>query len=257
MTIPKSRYIRYTTLSIVLGLVIYLALGYGSRSFEDYCPFGGAESLWGLFTAGEFSCALGPLNLSLMLALIGLVILSKKSFCGWACPIGFLGELAGRFGGLVWKKRPRPNRSANKYLKLLRYLVLVLALYFTFRTGELILRGYDPFYLIFSGFGHGSLGIISVIVLIITALAAFVVPMLFCRYLCPMGAVFDPFSRIGLIKIVRDQSKCTSCGFCNEACMYDIPVQDLKSVRHRDCTICLECIDACPEADTLQIKAGL
>ncbi len=113
MTIPKSRYIRYTTLSIVLGLVIYLALGYGSRSFEDYCPFGGAESLWGLFTAGEFSCALGPLNLSLMLALIGLVILSKKSFCGWACPIGFLERIGRplRRAGLEKTPTPQPFRK--------------------------------------------------------------------------------------------------------------------------------------------------
>ena len=39
-----------------------------------------------------------------------------------------------------------------------------------------------------------------------------VVPMFFCRYLCPMGAVFDPFSRIGLIRVTRDPSKCTACG---------------------------------------------
>jgi hypothetical protein len=75
MTAAKNRYIRYTTFSITLGLIVYLALGYGSHPFEAYCPFGGAESLWGLFTAGEFSCALGPLNLSLMLAMIQKIIL--------------------------------------------------------------------------------------------------------------------------------------------------------------------------------------
>ena len=55
-------------------LVVYLALGYGERSFEAYCPFGGVESLWGLFTAGEFSCSLGPLNLSMLLALLVLTL---------------------------------------------------------------------------------------------------------------------------------------------------------------------------------------
>ena len=69
MTMTRNRYLRYSTFTIVLGLVTYLAMGYGTRSFEAYCPFGGAESLWGLFTAGEFTCALGPLNLSLMIAL--------------------------------------------------------------------------------------------------------------------------------------------------------------------------------------------
>lgn len=161
MVKAKTRIARYILMTAVLGLVIYLALGYGARSFEAYCPFGGAESLWGLFVDGEFSCALGPLNLSLMLGLIGLVIVSKKSFCGWACPIGFLGELSGRLGGLFWKKRPRVPRRANGYLKLARYVVLIVSLYFTYKLGELVLRGYDPFYLIFSGFGHGSVGVIS------------------------------------------------------------------------------------------------
>ncbi len=257
MTIPRTRYYRYAVFTIILGLVVYLALGYGSRSFEAYCPFGGAESLWGLFTAGEFTCALGPLNLSLMLALMVLVLISKKAFCGWACPIGFLSELGGRLGGIVWKKRPSVPSRTNGWLKLLRYVALVLSLYFTFKTGELILRGYDPFYLIFSGFGHGSVGTISIVVLAILVLGALIVPMMFCRYLCPMGAIFDPFSRFGVIKIVRDETTCTNCGKCSKACVQDIPVASLRVVRHRDCTNCLECLDACPEKDTLQLRARL
>jgi polyferredoxin len=244
-------------MTIILAQVIYLALGLGARSFEAYCPFGGMESLWGLFTAGEFSCALGPLNLSLLISLIVLVALSKKSFCGWACPIGFLGELLGRLGGKIWKKRPRISAKMNFRLKLIRYAVLVVALYFTYKTGELILRGYDPFYIIFSGFGHGSAGVISVIVTVAIAIGAFIIPMMFCRYLCPLGAVFDPFSRIGLIKVTRDESSCTSCGNCDDACPHDIPVMTLEKIRHRDCTNCLECVDACPERDTLQVRVEL
>lgn len=252
----KSRYLRYSMLATILGLVVYLALGCGSRSFEAYCPFGGVESLWGLFTTGEFSCALGPLNLSLMIAVLALALLAKKAFCSWACPIGFLGELAARLGGLIWKRRPALPPKADGRLKLLRYVVLAAALFFTYRSAELVLRGYDPFYLIFSGFGHGSAGVLSVVVLGALVLGAFVVPMLFCRYLCPMGAVLDPFSRLGLIRVRRDESKCTACGRCSRACPHRIPLQELRSVRHRDCTNCLECVDACPERDVLQLHAG-
>jgi polyferredoxin len=253
----KIKYIRYTLLFIIFSLVIYLALGWGTRSFEAYCPFGGAESLWGLLVAGEFSCALGPLNLSLMLALIGLVIISKKSFCGWACPIGFLGEVCGKGGKRLTKGRLIPGRKLNATLKVLRYVVLVFFLVLTYRTGELILRGYDPYYLIFSGFGHGTAGTISYIVLIGLALAAFIVPMFFCRYLCPLGAVFDPFSRIGLIKIHRDEVKCTLCEECHKACPHGIPVHALSKVRYRDCTNCLECMDACPEHQVLSVRVSL
>lgn len=253
----KSKYLRYPLLIVILGLVIYLAAGYGTRSFEAYCPFGGAESLWGLIVDGEFSCALGPLNFSLFIALIVLALISKKSFCGWACPIGFLGELFGKAGGTVLRKKRYPGVRLDKALKLLRYVVLALALFFTYRTGELILRGYDPYYLIFSGFGHGTVGTISVVVLIALGIGALIVPMFFCRYLCPLGAVFDPFSRLGLMKVVRDETACTQCGKCRISCPHDIPVADVVSVRHRDCTNCLECIDACPEKDVLRVQAGL
>ncbi len=252
----KIKYLRYSLLLIVLGLVTYQALGYGTRSFEAFCPFGGAESLWGLFVHGEFSCALGPLNLSMLIALLVLAVISKKSFCGWACPIGFLGEIFGWAGGHVTKKRFRPGRKLNGILKITRYVVLALSLVLTYRTGELILRGYDPFYLIFSGFGHGTVGVISVIVLITMGLAGLIVPMFFCRYLCPLGAVLDPFSRVGLVKVSRNTVKCTQCGNCQIACPHDIPVQELNSVKYRDCTNCFECVEACPEPGVLDVRAG-
>ncbi len=259
MILPQSRlhFARYLLLSLILIAVTALAFGYGTRSFEAYCPFGGPESLWGLFTAGEFSCALGPLNLSMFLAVIGLAILSKKSFCGWACPIGFLGELGGRLGGVIWKKRPVIHPAANTWAKLVRYVVLIVVLFFTYKTGELVLRGYDPFYLIFSGIGHGTAGVISIGVLVLLVAGALIIPMFFCRYLCPLTATLDPFSRLGLVKVVRNVSACTACGNCSRACPHDIPVHTLPVIRHRDCTNCLECLTSCPEPRVLELRTKL
>ena len=252
-----TRWLRYSLLTVVLGLTTYLALGFGRRSFESFCPFGGMESLWGLFRAGEFSCTLGPLNLSILIGVLALALIAKKAFCGWACPIGFLGELGSRFMGLFWRRRPQPSKDVNNGLKLLRYVVLVIALYFTYRTGELILRGYDPFFLLFSGFGHGALGTVSWVVLGALVVGALVIPMFFCRYLCPLGATFDPFSRLGLIKIVRNESTCTSCNLCQKRCPQNLAPQSVIKLRDRDCTLCLECVDACPVKGALELKATL
>jgi polyferredoxin len=252
----KNRYLRHAMLVVVLGLVLYLALGNGARSFEAFCPFGGVESLWGLVTQGEFTCALGPLNLSMLIAVLALTLVAKKAFCGWACPIGFLGELAARLGGRVWRRRPKvPTRIDNR-LRLARYGVVAVVLFVTYRSGELILRGYDPFYLLFSGFGHGSAGAISWVVLALIAVGAVVVPLLFCRYLCPLGAVLDPAGRLGLIHVRRDAARCTGCGRCGRACLHAIPVHEVAVVRHRDCTNCLECVDACPEKGALGLHLG-
>lgn len=39
-------------------------------------------------------------------------------------------------------------------------------------------------------------------------------PALFCRYLCPMGAIYSLISRCTLLKIVKPRSKCGSCRLC-------------------------------------------
>ncbi len=253
----KTRWLRYSILTTIIGLTTYLALGFGKRSFEAFCPFGGMESLWGLFREGQFSCATGPLNMSMLVAVIVLAIIAKKAFCGWTCPIGFLSELIGRLGMKITRRKSFVNPNLNYKLKLIRYAGLILALYFTYRTGELILRGYDPFYIIFSGFGHGTLGLVSVIVLAIIILGSFIVPMFFCRYLCPLGATLDPFSRLGLIKVARDEALCIDCGECHTACPHDIAPNNMIYVRDRDCTNCLECIDSCPEKECLTLKVKL
>ncbi len=253
----KIRILRYAILSAVFAMVVYLALGYSSRSFEAYCPFGGVESLWGLITEGQFTCALGPLNLSLMIAVIALTLVAKKSFCGWVCPIGFLGELFGKIGLKTIGNRPKMDGKLNDRLKLLRYIVLIVALLFTFYTGELILRGYDPFYVLFSGFGHGTLGLVTFITISIIFLGSFLIPMLFCRYLCPLGATLDPFSRIGLIKVSRNAERCDLCGECKKSCPHDIAPHETDTIRHRDCTNCLECLEACPNDGVLSLNMRL
>jgi polyferredoxin len=251
----KTRVLRYGLLTAVLASVVYLAFGRGTRSFEAYCPFGGVESLWGLARSGEFTCALGPLNLSMLIAVLGLTVVAKKAFCGWACPIGFLGELAGRLGGVLWKGRRTPGPKVNHRLKMLRYAVLAVSLYYTYRLGELVLRGFDPFYVIFSGVGHGTFGWITYATLGVLVAGALLIPMFFCRYLCPLGAAFDPFARLGIIKVLRDTNLCTECGDCAKACPHAIRPYGMVAVLDRDCTNCLECLDACRVAGSLRLEA--
>ena len=66
----------------------------------------------------------------------------------------------------------------------------------------------------------------------------------FCRYLCPLGALYGLFNRFALYRYVLDESKCTSCGVCRKACGLDIPVW--KKPNSIDCVRCGACRDACP-----------
>lgn len=46
----------------------------------------------------------------------------------------------------------------------------------------------------------------------------------FCRYLCPLGAIYSLFNPIALYRFEVNQGKCTGCKACQRAFPMDLPV---------------------------------
>ena len=228
------------------------AMGWSRTSIETYCPFGGLESAISLFTQRTFTCATGERNLALFVALLVLTFLSRKSFCGWVCPVGALSEWFAKLGKRFFDLEP--SRAWDRALRWLRLPVLVLILYFTFRTGELIFRGYDPYYILFSFHGH-DVKAWSYVVLGAILLGVLLFPMAWCRYLCPLGVSLWPFSTVGRLRLARDEDACTSCAACDRSCPQGIPVSETDEVRSGECTLCFDCVEACPEKAVLKLEA--
>lgn len=236
-----------------------LARGLSLVSIETYCPFGGLEAAWSFVTDRSFSCSTGERNISLFLALLGLTVVARKAFCSWICPFGTVSEWLGRLVGR-WRGRRAlgwiaPPGRVDAALRLLRIPVLGVILYFTYRSGELIFRGYDPYYILFSFHGHDvrawSYGILAGILL-----AAAIVPMAWCRYLCPLGVVLWPFSKAGRIRLRRDGERCSGCGSCDAVCPHGIVISTAGEIRSGECTLCLECVDVCPSRDALDLRVA-
>lgn len=61
---------------------------------------------------------------------------------------------------------------------------------------------------------------------------------------------------ISPFKIRRGESSCTSCKVCDTNCPEGIEVSKQDPVTHPDCTLCLDCVKACPVNDTLKVKGG-
>ena len=66
----------------------------------------------------------------------------------------------------------------------------------------------------------------------------------FCRYLCPLGAVYGLFNPIAFYRYEVDADKCVSCGACSRACGFGLEPD--KHPNSPECIRCGECIKACP-----------
>ncbi len=238
-------------------LVARLVLGLGQSDFEKWCPFGGLESLYLFATDGSFPCSLGSSNLYLLLGILFLTVLSRRTFCGWICPLGALSEWGGKVKDKVFPgKRWAPPEGIDVWLRKVKYLGLVLIVYFTWKEGELIFRAFDPYYAIASNHGE-DISWLAYFVLALVFVGAFFMRQPFCRYLCPLAALLDPFGFLAPIRISRSEAACTDCGVCDEACDQGILVSRMDSVDCVRCTQCLECLSACPKKDALFVSIAL
>jgi polyferredoxin len=225
--------------------------GGAALTCETYCPFGGLETAYSLFTQRRFTCTTSEASFVFFLGMVGLAFLAKKSFCSWVCPLGAVFEWTGRLGarlGLLWE----PPARADRRLRYLRYVALAVILIATWRVSDLVFRTYDPYYILFS-MGNEAVLWWSWMILAAVIVAAAFVRMAWCRYLCPLGAVFDLPSRLGVVKPLVDPASCTGCGRCEKACPQAIPIRGREKIRARDCTNCLECVAACPEKGALTV----
>ncbi len=222
---------------------------------ERWCPFGGVEAIYTYATEGNMICSLGVSNFYILAAVLLVALLLRRAFCGYMCPIGTISEWLQAGAKWVGLNPARVPYALDRGLAKLKYLVLAIILYFTWTYGELEFRVADPCYALISRHGEDITFWAYVVAGAIVVGSLFVmVP--FCRWLCPLAAVFHPFSRFGFTRITRDQEACIDCGECSAVCPMAIPVAELREVKAARCTSCLNCVDSCPVTESGAITWG-
>ena len=66
----------------------------------------------------------------------------------------------------------------------------------------------------------------------------------FCRYLCPLGAIYGCFNPVSILRYRLDKDACIQCGKCQKACPFAIDPS--QTPNHVECIRCGRCLDACP-----------
>lgn len=258
------KYVRWSLLACLLMVITVQAYlhqvngGGISPSIHALCPYGGLESLYNVVFSGTFiqKIFLGTMTLLTVTLLISIIF--RRSFCGLICPFGALQEFFSLIGRKIFHKKFIVPRKIDKSLRYLKYMILFITIIFAWKTAGLWMDSYDPW----AAYGHITAGLSSLIseylaalvLLIIVVIGSMLYDRLFCKYLCPMGAVFGILSKISPSKITRDKDKCAGCNLCSKNCPANIDVALCDKITSTECLGCQSCILSCPKKDVLQYK---
>lgn len=247
--------IRHLLQAIFFILLSYLGarhvlLGGGSMGaapVDAYCPFGGLESLYKFAAAGTFIKRTNFSNLVLLVAVILTALLAGRAFCSWICPLGTMQEWLLKLGQKIGIRTIRVPHWLDRPLRYVKYGVLMVFLALTWWTGELVFRAYDPWVAFnhlwegieaaFSSFPAGT------VILLLILLSSLLIDRIWCRYLCPLGALLAIFSRLGLLRQPVGES-CNNCRACARTCTLQV-IDGENRVDTAECIACGRCQEKC------------
>ena len=237
------------------------AAAYSSRppGVDGFLPISSFMGFYLFLATGEVHTA-HPAGFFIFFAIVLVSLVFGKAFCSWLCPVGFLSELIGDFGKKIFGKDLKLPKFFDYPLRSLKYLLLGFLLYSVFFLMSVpavqafldspynLVSDIKMFYF-FADISRFSLIVIGALFLLSIVFRGF-----WCRYLCPYGALLGITTLLSPNKIRRNPISCIDCGLCNKACPSFIKVDKVKTVISDECTTCMNCVDACPVADTLQLE---
>ncbi|WP_010292858.1 4Fe-4S binding protein [Clostridium senegalense] len=211
---------------------------------------------------GSLQATIGSLKYNVAYYTIGLITLFGVIFgrliCGFICPFGLIQDLLYK----IPSKKINVNKKVNGVLKYLKYIILVVFVIIMpmFLVDDVGIG--SPYFCklicpagtleagipltIMNVSLRGTIGFLfkwKIFILIITILLSIVVYRPFCRYICPLGAIYSLFNPISFYKLNINKDKCTMCKKCMRKCKLNIEVY--KNPNSLECIRCGECAKAC------------
>jgi NosR/NirI family transcriptional regulator, nitrous oxide reductase regulator len=168
----------------------------------------------------------------LWLFVIGSTILWGRVYCGRICAFGALTQLMDPI--VPRKMRVEIPVRIEKHANWIKYGLLagVLA-YFLVTRDVSIYRYVEPFWM-FGLFGTTGMWVGLAVLLVATVF----VRNLYCRFLCPVGAMLGIISNLTVFRIKR-WSECNSCRICEKTCEWGA-IRGPKIVAS-ECVRCDDC----------------
>ncbi len=189
-----------------------------------------------------------------------------RTICGWMCPCGLIQELLYKIPTpKIRKSRITHALSYLKYFLLVVFAIAIPLLY-GLRHGRAV-PGFCKF-ICPAGTLEGAMGLLAnpantgffkmlgifftrkFVIMMLIFVACIFCYRSFCRFICPLGAIYSMFNRLALVGVRVDANRCMHCGACAMNCKMDV-----RHVGDRECINCAKCMDVCRH-DAISLKAG-
>lgn len=206
---------------------------------------------------GSLQNALSAYRFKFPYYVVGLILffgaLMGRIICGFLCPFGFIQDLLHKIPVPIKIKTFKGDRQLRK-LKYIILIVLVIVLPICVKLTPFFCKFLCPSgtiaglllalgdHSLFSLFGARFAWKICILVAIVVLSTMISRP--FCKYLCPLGAIYGPMNKIALFRMHCNPDACVHCGKCAKVC--DMCVDPSKTPNSAECIRCGKCIDSCP-----------
>ena len=196
---------------------------------------------------GAFQAVVGSSKFQFSYYITGFFILLGvtlgRFICGFLCPFGWFQDLLHKIPG---KKFSTAKLKPFRYLKYLILIVFVILLpmlvtntigmgdpfFCKYICPQGVLEGAIPLSLSSPAIRSalGSLFSFKCLILITVIVLSILFYRPFCKWICPLGAIYSLFNKISLLSIKVEDDKCIGCQQCTKACKMDVNV--LKTPDH-------------------------
>jgi uncharacterized protein with FMN-binding domain/Pyruvate/2-oxoacid:ferredoxin oxidoreductase delta subunit len=187
--------------------------------------------------------------------IIPLTIIMGRFFCGWMCALGAFGDFIYSISRKLFKVKFKMDEKVDQALKYVKYIVLTFLIFVVWSFNITVFSTFSPWDVFgmlaavgktpdFSYVAANLTG--GLVLFILIVIASSFIERFFCRYLCPLGAVFAITSKLRIAKIRKSRTKCGNCRICTNNCAMGIPLYQTDAVNSGECIHCMKCVTACP-----------
>ncbi len=212
---------------------------------------------------GAMQAVIGSWNFKFAFYVAGFLMfvgaLLGRFACGWLCPFGLIQDLLHKIPFF----RKVDTFKGDKLLRKLKYVVLLLfVILLPMFLVDILGQGAPYFCKLICPAGtlEGGIPLVLMnrsmqstigwlyawknVLLALTVFLSILIYRPFCKYICPLGAVYSVFNPIAVFRYRVDKEKCTDCGACAKVCK--MQVNPAQNPNHPECIRCGACKKSCP-----------